>query len=196
MHVCLRPGAVLLGTCAVLSWWPITSQFFPYGSPNRAVCFYRDNITMDPLTAVSLAASILQIIDIGTKVISESVEIYQSATGASSVSEEAETMVDNIKAISGQLRKSLRPNGSHDVLNKYETHLEGLRLRSQDVAQELLDKLASLRVDETNKILRRVKSVGKALKVVLKDKAEVEDLQRRLNAIRDDLEAQVVVDMR
>lgn len=75
-------------------------------------------------------------------------------------------------------------------------HLEGLRLRSQALAQELLDKLASLRVDEKNKALRRVKSVCKALQIVFKGNAEIEELRSRLSFIRDELEIHVVVDLR
>lgn len=74
---------------------------------------------MNPLSAFNLAASILQSIDIGVKVVSESFEIYQSTTGASSVSEEAETMVGDITVIGGQSRRSLRPDDSYDVLNEY-----------------------------------------------------------------------------
>ncbi|ROV96240.1 hypothetical protein VMCG_07708 [Cytospora schulzeri] len=151
---------------------------------------------MDPLTAFSLAASILQFIDVGSKVVTESVDIYRSATGASSVSEEAEILIGNITVIGDQLGKSLRPDGSYDVLNKYETHLEGLRLRSQELAQELLNKLAKLRVDGEKSMLKRVKSVGMALKIVFKDKDEIDELRKRLNGIRDELEAHVVVDMR
>lgn len=151
---------------------------------------------MDPLTAFSLAASILQFIDVGVKVVSGSVEIFNSATGTSSLDDEAGLLAGDITVICDQLRNSLKPDGSYNVLNKYETHLEGLRLRSQVLAQELLDKLAKLRVDGEKSMLKRVKSVGMALKIVLKDKGKIDELQKRLDAIRDELEAHVVIDMR
>jgi hypothetical protein len=151
---------------------------------------------MDPLTAFSLAASILQFIDVGVKVVSGSAEIFHSATGTSSLYEEAEVLAGNITVICDQLGNSLRPDGSYNVLNKYETHLEGFRLRSQVLAQELLDKLAKLRVDGEKSMLKRLKSVGMALKIVLKDKGKIDELQKRLDAIRDELEAHVVIDMR
>lgn len=151
---------------------------------------------MDPLTAFSLAASILQLIDVGVKVVSGSVEIFNSATGTSSLNDEAGLLAGDITVICDQLRNSLRPDGSYNVLNKYETHLEGLRLRSQVLAQELLDKLAKLQVDGEKGMLKRVKSVGMALKIVLKDKSKIDELQKRLDAIRDELETHVVIDMR
>lgn len=110
---------------------------------------------MDPLTAFSLAASILQFIDVGIKVVSGSVESFQSATGTSSLNEEAEVFAGIITIIGDQLRNSLRPDGSYNVLNKYETHLEGLRLRSQFLAQELLNKLNKLRVDGEKNMLKQ-----------------------------------------
>ncbi|KUI72984.1 hypothetical protein VM1G_08332 [Cytospora mali] len=125
---------------------------------------------MDPLSAFSLAASILQFIDVGVQVVSGSVEIYQSVTGASALHDEAEVLAANITVIGDHLGKSLRLDGIPFVLGKYETHLEGLRLRSQDLAQELLDALAKLKIhvtsehDETRK---EVTAAGKEIQVTV-----------------------------
>lgn len=137
----------------------------------------------------------MQFIDVGTKVVSESVEIYQSASGASALNQESELLAGSITVIDGQLGKSLRANGSYDVLGQYETHLEDLRLRSQALAQELLGKLDKLKVDKGKHKLELVRSVGKALRSVI-SKGTIDDLQNRLNRLKADMELHITIDIK
>lgn len=90
---------------------------------------------LDPLTALSIASSVLQIIDFGRKLVSQTQEIYQSASGATK---------DNVT--SGEITKDINFLYK-DLRGKNETFQ---RLGSDDIA---LGKLVDSCMEQAEKLI-------------------------------------------
>ncbi|KAL2014385.1 hypothetical protein VTN00DRAFT_1910 [Thermoascus crustaceus] len=69
---------------------------------------------MDPLTAISLATSIVQFVDLGTKLIHGAREIYSSAYCAPEENEGQETVVSEMRSLSSKLLPPSHFQGSKD----------------------------------------------------------------------------------
>lgn len=59
---------------------------------------------MDPLTAIGLASNILSFIDIGIKVVSGAIEIYESPSGDSSGNRSTKTVVTEMRHFASKLQ--------------------------------------------------------------------------------------------
>jgi hypothetical protein len=77
---------------------------------------------MDPLTALSLAGTIIQFVDFGCKLLAEGKELYKSTTGILTVNEELELAVDESWIESWFI---FQPSGSRSIFGIGDT-LEGL----------------------------------------------------------------------
>ena len=64
-----------------------------------------NKIAMDPLTALGLAANIVQFVDFTSKLISQSHEIYRSADGALEDHVALENVANNLSKLSDELKK-------------------------------------------------------------------------------------------
>lgn len=149
-------------------------------------------MSLDPLTCIGLAGNIVQFLDFSIKIVSESYQIYSSATGSTKRNEEAEFVASDFLSTTERIADSLSPPGTDIVLNKYEQKLENLRLKCAAIAQELLAKLNKLNVNGKKTIL---KSLGKALRKFWSSSV-IDDLQRRLESLRSELEMEILVDIK
>lgn len=96
---------------------------------------------MLPLDVISLAAAILQFVDIGSKLIIEGYSVYRSDSGAPEDTDElllATTTLQDL-ALRLHIHRSV-------TKTKDETSLHNLARSCEDLAQELLDILAGLEV--------------------------------------------------
>lgn len=136
---------------------------------------------MDPLTVVSLVGTIVQFIDFGSKVISQSAELYHSSTGRLEQNADVETATNDLVRLKGQLDAS-RPDND----------LQELCDACGKIAAELLEALNGLRVSGGG---RRWQSFRKALKSIwTKDK--IEQLENRLTKLREELNLRIAVGLR
>jgi hypothetical protein len=148
---------------------------------------------LDPWTIIGLTGNIVQFIDFTSKIVSASIEIYQSASGATLSNQDAEFVADDLAALTMRLESSLRPRGVHLALNENEQRLEDLRCRCENVAWALLVKLEKLR--GKGKGDGKVKSLGKAIRNVW-SKSDVEAIEKSLGDLRRELELRVLVEMK
>ena len=141
---------------------------------------------MDPLTAVGLAGNIITFIDLSTKVVSRTKQLYESASGATSENDELEGLTKNLKDLADRTRRK-PPNTSrngHFSLNiTSETVLDNLSQQCIQVADELLETLESVKVKGDS---RTVKSALQAMKTVWKQD-NIDAIQRRLDRISKQL---------
>ena len=141
---------------------------------------------LDPVTAFALAGNVIQFIDFGCNLLSESLDLYRSATGTTVENIELEIVAKDIQDNIAPLRISARsfPTASH-----YSKLLQSC----ESVAQELLSAVEKLRVEDGPH--RRWRSFGKALRSIWK-KEEISKLQGRLGTLREQIVFRVINESR
>lgn len=141
---------------------------------------------VDPLSALSLAGNIIQFIDFGCKLISESREICRSGVPAQYV--DLQIIAESL----GDLSRSLLPTSpSEDDLATPKPQgeaLERIAASCRGVADEILSTLNKLRLGDG--LHGRWQSFCQALKVVWK-KDRIEALRSRLDDLRSQLNIQI-----
>lgn len=137
---------------------------------------------MDPLTAASLAANVVQFIDFTSKLISQGYEIYKSATGATQENTDIEQLTTNLQAH----LKELRSPGQITVQTYEEQSIEAIASRCDGMGQVILQDLAKLKVDGKTKY-KRLSSISKALQG-LWGRKELQDKVKRLEQFRNQLQ--------
>jgi hypothetical protein len=97
---------------------------------------------MDPITAIGFAANILSFIDYSAKVISTTIEIYESASGNTQDGQNSETIATEMRAFVAKLQppdKSQLP-GEEKALCNLGAECEGLAKRILDLVDKFKPK--------------------------------------------------------
>jgi hypothetical protein len=139
---------------------------------------------MDPITALGIAGNIVQFIDFGLKAVSKAREIHSSSTGALLEHVDLKLLTEDIIVVTEKLLVAngrRTGNGSLDMICE----------RCIEAAKELLGALNRMRVHEKSKW----KSVRQALKATW-GKTRVEELRKRLEEWKDEVQFHVLVDLR
>ena len=145
---------------------------------------------MEPLSALSVASAVVQMVDFGAKLFSKSVELYKSAEGSLPVNVEISSIVEDLSQISAGLVTS---HGlKEEQLTEDEVALIRLASQCNTLAHELLSGLQRLVVQNPD---RRWESVYKAVKAMWKEK-KIHETQERLNAFRSELTIRLVAILR
>jgi hypothetical protein len=143
------------------------------------------NKMLEPLTAISLVANIVQFIDFACKIVSEATEAYKSANGLSKENCDIETVTNDLVIISKSLTAS-------NAATSADPALDNLCVGCVAVSQELLSALAKLKAGKDS---AKWRSVRKALRSVwIKDK--ISSLEPRLGGFRDEVNLRIVVSLR
>jgi hypothetical protein len=136
------------------------------------------------LAAVGLAGNIIQFISFGSELLSKTAEIHNSASGASSTFVDLDYMSESLKSL-------IKPFLDHSNT----TRLRGISERCNDVADQLLGVIASLKVHSrsTTQGPTKWQSFRKALKSIWK-KEQIDALKLRLQLLRDQVSLHLVSD--
>ncbi|KAK5740662.1 hypothetical protein LTR17_004467 [Elasticomyces elasticus] len=156
---------------------------------------------LDPLTAVSLAASIVAFVDFGSKLLLEGYGAYKSQSGASEDSIDTEKATNRLQELAERLAL---PQGASRT--KGEVALSNLAAECVSISQELVDVLEELKVVGTGPkrtweagkmtVLRHVVKKDKIVKLQKKlDKAQ-KDINTHLLAILKDDQSSVKLSLR
>jgi molecular chaperone GrpE (heat shock protein) len=136
---------------------------------------------MDPITAVSLVGTIVQLVDFSIKVVSKSTELYRSGRGVLTENTQIETATKDLSKLNAQLKQSTAAG---------DTELQVLCQACSDVADQLLAALAQVKGKE-----QKWQSLRKALRSIL-SKEEIRQLEFRLASFRDQLNRRITIRMR
>ncbi|KAF2677721.1 hypothetical protein K458DRAFT_395642 [Lentithecium fluviatile CBS 122367] len=147
---------------------------------------------MDPLTAVSLAANIVQFVEFSCKLVTSSGDFLQSTTGRLPEHDEVNLIAESLKSLHEKTVCLSTVSLDLGRLNKHEKRLLPLREACLKVADELIDILEGLRVSGSQK---RWKSVRAALLSTLKEK-RVRELESRLLKLQAQIDSRVIEDIR
>ena len=147
---------------------------------------------MDALTAVGLAANILQFIDFGIKFVSKGNQIYRSGDGTLPENHDLAVATNDLLVIQTKLTERLRSQGLSTCLDEDDQALEQLAVASNELALQLLGRLN--RVKAQGRYLRW-KSWRQALKSIC-TKKDIDEMARRISLLRDELNTRILVSLR
>jgi hypothetical protein len=140
---------------------------------------------LDPLSALSVAASLIQFLDFAVKIVSKGHRIFHSPCGILPENDELETAADRLRALVQVLRRSVALS---------EQTLGGLCDESTNIAEELIAELERFKVPNGCKN-RPWKSLRQALKSVW-SKDKLIKLEKRLRAVDEQLKAEILILLR
>jgi len=145
---------------------------------------------LDPLTALSVAASIVQFVDFAAELLTKGKEIHRS--GGLSDNNEIEAASSRLHTLSSKLGESLRLNPG--PLSEQDQSLEYISQGCVKISVELDALLQNLKVPAWQRH-RRWGSLRQAFKS-LWSKKEVQKCEEELAKLRDELEIHVLFDLR
>lgn len=144
---------------------------------------------MDPLSALSIAASVVQFVQFGASLVSKTHEIYTSNEGKLSANVRAEVATKRLVDLVDKLRDPLVSGSSERSIESQE--LELICNKCVAISNELLGRLDKLRVQDRENH-RKWKSFRQALKSVW-SKDGIEAIRKQLAACKDELGMHLIV---
>jgi hypothetical protein len=139
---------------------------------------------METLAIIGLVGNIVQFVDYSGKLISKSTELYRSSEGALAENIDTETATNHLVLLNSKLQNSAATTG--------DSTLESLCKSCSTAADQLLAALDKVKVKGKQD---KWKSIRKALQSVW-SKKEIEELERRLARLKEELNLHVVVGLR
>ena len=139
---------------------------------------------LDPLTALSLVSSVIQLVDFGSKLISQTQEIYHSANGATKDVVTYREVTDDIKSL---YRDLAQKDDNFQRCGEDEIALGKLVDACNREAEALIDLLATLEVPEGS---TRWTSFKKAIRSARK-KETTEGIEKRLHKIQGQINSRL-----
>ena len=146
---------------------------------------------MDPLTALGLASSVIQVVDFSIRLVSKGVEIYKDGRLVENF--DAEQTTQSLKGLNGKLQRSIQDSKCSGPLSEEDESLMGLCANCESIANELLKRFDQIKVTGKH---RKWKSARQALKSVTGSKDELEELARKLGMYRSEIILNVTVSLR
>lgn len=137
---------------------------------------------MDPFSAVSLAGTVVQLLDFGIKLVAKSHELYTSATGTEVQNIELDAIAQNLTSLNQRVQNRAR-NTCAFAVSEDEKALADMTSRCTRIGQELIDALQRTKVQGSH---RAWKSVRQALKSTL-SRGQIENLYDRLKQYREQI---------
>jgi hypothetical protein len=142
---------------------------------------------MDPFSALSAAASVVQFLDYGIRVMSKSRELYTAVDGALSANVEIEEASARLQGLS----RALSLQGS---LDETDAALDTICKECIVVSKDFISALEKLKVPDGEKH-KKWQSFRLALKSVL-GKEKIDEMADRLAKLRSELDTHVLVSVR
>ena len=132
---------------------------------------------MEPITAIGLASSLLTFVELASKIVTGTYEVYKSAAGSTIENAHIDTIISDLKEVAADLGTDV-PGKS-----KNERALKDLASKCDKVANDLLQ------------LLNRIKSHGshstrkslKATLISMRKQKEITGLEKRLDDYRSQI---------
>jgi vacuolar-type H+-ATPase subunit I/STV1 len=144
---------------------------------------------MDPLTALSVAGTVVQFVDFSIKILSTTRKLYHSVSGNLPAYEELEYITTDISRLAARLQKPLDQDGGAQACSP---ELQELCSKCSDAALELLHHLDQLKVDKK-------KMAWQSFRVALQaswTKEDLNELVTRLNACKQSIQMRILAELR
>jgi hypothetical protein len=149
---------------------------------------------MDPLSALSMAASIVQFVDFGMKITSEAKELYDSNERALHDSLEIEQCSARLQVLTGSIKDKLR-SGQQEIqqgpLDERSKVLERICTQCIQISMDFVTGLEKVKVSHDGE----QKNIRLGLKGVL-GKEKTQAIVDKLTGLRDDLNLHIQESLR
>lgn len=150
---------------------------------------------LDPFTALSLAAAVVQFVDFGIKLVSDGVELYE--TGTLSSNNELEQATRDLTQLAEELAckpqvAQYQPGITAKLSSKDEVALQQLASSCIELGDQLLSVLKGLEVQKPH---YGFGSLRKALRTAM-NKGRIQDIESRLKKMKDQLSVRLLAILR
>jgi len=142
---------------------------------------------LDPLTAVSLAATVVQFVDFTSKVISKTKELRNATHGASNTFSSIEIVTTDLHTLSEKLASGVQKIAEAGQQSENERALGELSSRCIRLSEKLINRMKDYNAQKGDGGL---KVIFKATKAVWSRK-ELDDLTIELDQFRNQLQLRV-----
>ncbi|KAI8674562.1 NACHT domain-containing protein [Fusarium keratoplasticum] len=141
---------------------------------------------MDPITALQTASAIIGIVDFGTRLLSSTYEIYQSASGHTAREVGLSTLSEELSGLGKQLQDRLPATSS--AASASDRTLQNLSARCVQASNKLHSAIHDLQANRSGngRISIAANSFASALKAVW-NKGEIESLREELIELRSQI---------
>jgi hypothetical protein len=147
-------------------------------------------MVLDPLSALSVAASAVQFIDFARIIVCKSKALYLSTDGLLQEHKQTETVTMRLKELAESFKALQDPPLSNSDAILTDSHLQTICMECGSISTELLQRLHQLKVPDQSKH-RKWKSFRQALKSVW-SKREIDNMANRLSDLRSELDTEVL----
>jgi hypothetical protein len=141
---------------------------------------------MDPLTALSVAGTIIQFVDFGNKLLKNGVQLYKSSRGSLKANEELELITGDLQCVISKLREAFISSLARSEIGQNTSRGGFVKIcdEAAKIAAELLERLNGLKAKDGK--YRTWESLKAAVKVAW-SKEEIKALERRLSLLKESL---------
>ncbi|CAF9936018.1 MAG: hypothetical protein ALECFALPRED_006660 [Alectoria fallacina] len=141
---------------------------------------------LDPLTAISLASSVVQFTDFGIKLVTGTIELYVSADGANKERSNFELKITQVRNLADQVLYPLEHNDYDGPPSRDEKVLRELATSCKEIASDLLSVLDNLKVKRPVGLGRKLESLQKAVAALTPwNKDKIASLDKRLRRVQE-----------
>ncbi|KAK4692709.1 hypothetical protein P7C71_g4548, partial [Lecanoromycetidae sp. Uapishka_2] len=152
---------------------------------------------LDPLTAISLASSVIQFTDFGIKLVTESIDLYRSVDRANAETSALEVKITHIRTLADQVIFPLKGKDDDTPASKNEEHLRELAESCKALASDLLAVLDGLKVKKSPGPGRKLESLRKAVEAQIPwNKEKIASLEKKLYGLQNQMFRQIELMMR
>jgi hypothetical protein len=144
-------------------------------------------IRMDPLSALSVAASVIQFVDFGLKLVSDGAELYEK--GSLGRNNELELITKDLTRLAADIAAA--PTHSLDF-SEDEASLKKVAILCREIGDELLGHLEKLRVPPSgNQLKLGLNSFRQSLRSARK-RSKLQSIESRLEKARDQVKMNIL----
>jgi hypothetical protein len=152
---------------------------------------------MDPITAFSIAGTVVQFVDFSCKILTTTKELYKSSSGTVSLFQNFELVATDLCQLSQRLsnfkhKMTSGGEGCSSQSVEADNTLYRLCAESSAISSELLTRFNKLRVQGNS---TKFKSFSKAVKSVFSE-SDIQETMRRLSEVRAAIQMHLLVDLR
>ena len=149
---------------------------------------------MDPFSALSVAANIVQFVVYGVNIVSKGNQLYKSTDGTLIENAELEEATVRLQGLSRAFQESLDQSVPENSNAENDQSLRKICDECKAVSHELVGKLEKLKVPNGHPY-KKWKSFRQALKSVW-SKERIDELAQRLTNLRLELDSHVLLSLR
>ncbi len=149
-------------------------------------------MVLDPLTAFSVAGTVVQFVDFSLKIFAKSRQIHKSAEGATEINQQLADWAQDLRNLVTKLDRPLRPAENLGNLSEDEKRLQEICIACSKIAQSMIDRLNQLKPPRKGKAWDSFKQ---AIKVAWSQE-EIKNWSAKLFAYKEAIQMHILVGLR